>query len=370
MGNRLLHGSIDGDETLGASESNFRALIETMPQLVWSTRPDGYADYFNPAWYRYTGAADGETDGDAWADVLHPDDRGRARSTWETCVQTGEPYEIRYRLRHGASGRYRWFLGRANPLRNERGEIVRWMGTCTDIDGERSAIEQLARANRDLEHFAYAASHDLVEPLRTILLYSQLIEQRQAAHLDEAGREALDAISGGASRMMALLRDLAVLLRSGQAAGKPRKAVDLNEVVTQVLDDLRAAREEAQAAVAVDPLPTLRVEPSHFAQIVQNLVSNALRYRGGRPARIHIGVDPSGPHPAFFVEDNGEGIAEQYRERIFDAFTRLHGPRVAGSGLGLTICARLVESYGGRIWVESSPGRGSRFLFTLPEAVL
>lgn len=339
------------------------ALIDAMPHLAWSTHPDGSADYCNAAWYRHTGL----TERIVWTRCLHPDDRDRVVSTWQTSLQTGEPFECRCRIRNGETGECRWFLVRANPLRGERGEIVCWVGTCTDIHDDRAAAEELASAKEDLEYFAYAASHDLAEPLRTIRLYSQLLE-RQSASLDEQGRQAVSAIGAAASRMMALLTDLRALPVSAPSKPQRPEWVDSNNVVQEVLDGLRAAREEAEAVVTVDSLPALRVEPSHFAQIIQNLVGNALRYRGGRPARVRIGVDTRGAHPVFFVEDAGEGVDPKYQDAIFEAFQRLHGPRVPGTGLGLTICARTVAHYGGRIWVESSAGCGSRFLFTLPDA--
>jgi PAS domain S-box-containing protein len=356
------------EESLRASEQALRALTDTMPQLVWSTRPDGHHDFFNQAWYRFTGMPVGSTDGEGWSHLLHPEDRPRTLEIWNRCLETGEPYEINYRFRQAATGQYRWFIGRANPLRDARGNIIRWMGTCTDIHDEKINAERLARANQDLEHFGYAASHDLQEPLRTILLYSQLFQQRHSDSLDETGRTAIQAIMSSATRMMALLKDLRVLLRSGRETDHDRPVLSSSEVAQQVLDDLRAAQEEANATVIVDPLPDLRIERSHFAQVIQNLVTNALRYRGEKPAHVHIGAERIGGRTTFFVQDRGEGIAPEYHERIFQAFQRLHGPRVAGSGLGLTICGRIVASYGGSIWVESSAGEGARFLFTLPDA--
>ena len=227
------------------------------------------------------------------------------------------------------------------------------------------AAEKLTRVNQDLEHFAYAASHDLQEPLRTILLSAQLL-QSKLADSPEAG--SINAIVCAGNRMMALLGDLRMFLHSGREPAAERPAIPLNLVAQHVLENLAAAIEDAQATITVDPLPHARVEQSHFAQILQNLISNALRYRGQDPPLVWIGVDRTQNPPAFFVDDNGEGIAPEYRERIFDAFQRLYGPAIAGSGLGLTICTRLVEAYSGRIWVESSSAGGSRFLFTLPQA--
>jgi PAS domain S-box-containing protein len=354
------------EESLRAREEQLRTLTDAMPQLVWSTRADGYHDFFNRAWYEYTGVRPGGTDGEGWAHVLHPDDRERTLAVWHRSLETGEPYEIEYRFRQASTGRYRWFIGRANAQRDSQGQIVRWMGTCTDIHDQRMSAEQLARANEDLEHFAYAASHDLQEPLRTILLYGQLLQQRYSTGLEEQGRAAVASIVNGATRLMALLSDLRSFLRVGRAPQSDKPLISLNQAVDAVLAGLEVARQEAHAEITRDALPDAYIDESHFSQILQNLVSNALRYRGGKPARVHIGFIAK-PR-AFFVQDYGEGIPGEYQEKIFQAFRRLHGQRVSGSGLGLAICARIVALYGGRLWVESSPGEGSTFFFTLPDA--
>lgn len=357
------------DDSSDASPSSaidlFRALVEAIPQLVWSARPDGGVDYLNPAWYRFSGLSYEESCGTKWIEALHPDDREKTISLWQNSLLSGEPYEVYYRLRNGETGQYRWFIGRANPLHDAEGQIAGWAGTCTDIHSWKLAAEKLVRVNEDLEYFAYAASHDLQEPLRTILLYAQLLQPRLA---DTADSASMETIVCAGHRMMALLKDLRTFLHSGQEIAPDRPLVPLDLIAQQAVDSLKAARDEADATITIDPLPEARVERSHFGQIVQNLVSNALRYRAGRPAEVRIGFYSGGSEIVFFVEDNGEGIAPEYRTRIFQAFQRLHGPATPGSGLGLTICARIIESYSGRIWVESSATGGSRFLFTLPNA--
>ncbi len=140
-----------GAEKLRASEAKFRIIADTMPQLVWSTRPDGFTDYYNARWYEFTGAPEGSTDGDGWTDLFHPDDRERARSRWRHSLETGEPYEIEYRLRH-VSGKYRWTLGRALPIRDAAGRITRWFATCMDIDDSRRDAELLALLGQELSH--------------------------------------------------------------------------------------------------------------------------------------------------------------------------------------------------------------------------
>jgi|GEM_PF-2171276 len=349
-------------------EREARTLVEALPQLAWSTRADGAPDYYNERWYAYTGVPHGATDGDAWTSVLHPGDRDRSAARWTQSVESGEAYEIEYRLRR-FDGAYRWFLGRGTPLAGPGGRIVRWFGTCTDIDDQRRDREALEEANRDLESFTYAASHDLQEPLRTVLLYGELIQQRYSAGLDEKVRQSVDGMIAGAQRLSALLGDLRSFLRSGLRPVEPVEQ-DVNAVVEEVLENLRAAREEAQASIVVDPLPFARADRVHLAMLFQNLISNALKYRGDEPAQVRVGSTPSAAEGAiYWVRDRGVGIETEYAERIFAPFQRLHSHRFSGSGLGLAICRRVVSRYGGRIWVESRVGEGSTFYFTLhPES--
>ncbi|MDX2178969.1 MAG: ATP-binding protein [Bryobacteraceae bacterium] len=344
-------------------EREARTLVEALPQLAWSTRPDGAPDYFNERWYAYTGVAHGATDGDAWTSVLHPGDRDRAAARWARSVESGESYEIEYRLRR-FDGIYRWFLGRGTPLVGPGGLVTRWFGTCTDIDDQRRDREALEEANRDLESFTYAASHDLQEPLRTVLLYGELIQQRYSAGLDEKVRQGVDSMVAGAKRLSALLQDLRGFLRSGLRPVEPAEQ-DVNSIVEEVLENLRTAREEADASIVVDPLPPVRADKAHLVQLFQNLISNALKYRSGAGAHVHVGSIASADGAIYWVRDRGVGIEAEYAERIFAPFQRLHSQRFAGSGLGLAICRRVVSRYGGRIWVESRLGEGSTFYFTL-----
>ena len=179
----------EAEQALRKSEATFRQIAETMPQLVWTTGPQGDHDYFNQGWRQYTGLTFAESEGD-WPTVLHPDDRERTLSEWRRSLETGEPYHAEYRLR-ARDGGYRWFLGRAVPILNEGGRIVRWFGTCTDIDDQKKNEEALRRANSDLEQFAYSASHDLREPLRNVAIYTQLLEKRYGAEFTGDAKEYL-----------------------------------------------------------------------------------------------------------------------------------------------------------------------------------
>ncbi|MBC7928083.1 MAG: hypothetical protein H7039_20760 [Bryobacteraceae bacterium] len=234
----------------------------------------------------------------------------------------------------------------------------------------KTSNEALVKLNKDLEQFAYAAAHDLREPLRTISLYTQLLENSYSEHLGPHGRKALQFIRGGATRMERLVWDL---LGFAHVLEAPEDSAvgdtDSQAVVPETLVSLEAAIQEAGAEIRVGPLPAVAAESSHVRQLFQNLISNSLKYRDReRALLVTISAQVKYGFVEFVVSDNGEGIRPEYFDKIFQMFQRLHGQEVQGSGIGLALCTRIVELYGGRIWVESEVGTGSKFFFTLPVA--
>ncbi|HVW83061.1 MAG TPA: ATP-binding protein [Bryobacteraceae bacterium] len=230
--------------------------------------------------------------------------------------------------------------------------------------------EKLARSNEDLERFAFVASHDLQEPLRMITLYSQLLVRTYQAPLSDDAAGYVRNIVASAKRMRNLLSDLLAYTDIGAPAAGVAQPVDLNRTLGQVLENLRAAIEEAAAVVTADRLPAVRAHEGHFVSLFQNLISNALKYRSDRTPEIHVSFERSDGWLRFAVSDNGIGIAPEYHAKIFVAFKRLHGQNIAGTGIGLAICQRVVDRYRGRIWVESRAGEGAKFIFALPEELM
>jgi PAS domain S-box-containing protein len=226
--------------------------------------------------------------------------------------------------------------------------------------------EALRQSNDDLNQFAYAASHDLQEPLRMVSLYSQMLQRKYGHKLDPEADEFISFIVGGAKRMEQLLRDLLSYSQTGSASEGPLAPVDCAEAMRKVVFNLKASVEQSKATITWDALPTLHAHEIRLVQLLQNLVSNAIKYRSEDPPVIHVSAERGGPEWHFAVQDNGIGIDPEYAHEVFRIFRRLHGQDYPGTGIGLAICQRIVERYGGRIWVESAPGRGSRFCFTLP----
>ena len=225
---------------------------------------------------------------------------------------------------------------------------------------------ELQRSNRDLEQFAYVASHDLQEPLRTIRSFAELLERRYADALDDKGRQYLGFMTDASERMQRLVKDLLLLSRITRT-DEIVEPVHLEEPLRDALSRLEHAVADAGAELTWDDLPTVPAQASLIVQLFQNLFANAVRYRGEDPPRIHVSAERLDDHWRIDVADNGIGIEPRYHERIFDVFQRLHpGSHSTGSGIGLSLCRRIVEHHGGRIWVTSSGVNGSTFSFALP----
>ncbi|HEX6265516.1 MAG TPA: PAS domain S-box protein [Burkholderiales bacterium] len=307
-------------------------------------------------------------------EVSHPEDRD-VTDAQRLRAHAGEREAVRFEKRYlRKDGSTVWVSLGVAPVRGEHGAPLYEIAMFDDITERKQAEaalheahDELKRSNSELEQFAYVASHDLQEPLRMVSSYTQLLGRRYGEKFDADAREFMGYIVDGAARMKQLIEDLLAYSRVG-TRGKDFKPVDLDKPLRRALGNLKAAIDESGAAVTHDPLPTLPADEVQLAQLFQNLVGNALKFRSAQAPRIHVGVSEKDKFFEFAVRDNGIGIEPQYFERIFMVFQRLHNKgEYPGTGIGLAICKKVVERHGGQIRVESRPAEGSAFMFTLPK---
>jgi PAS domain S-box-containing protein len=261
----------------------------------------------------------------------------------------------------------------ASPILNPHGEHIGVITSCLDVTELRQIqaqlethAQELARSNAELEQFAYVASHDLQEPLRMVTSYLQLLERRYEDRLDQDAHEFIDFAVDGARRMKRMINDLLRYSRVN-TRGKPFEFTDCEVLLQEVLDDLQFLIRDSKAVVTYDLLPTVLADGSQLHQLFSNLIQNAIKFRGDSPPEIHVGAVREQVCWTFSVQDNGIGIEPQFQDRVFEIFERLHTHQeYEGSGIGLAISSRIVERHGGDIWVDSQPGKGATFYFSIP----
>ena len=347
-----------------------RSLIEASLDPLVAISPAGTITDVNQATEAATGRARAELVGSDFADYFT--EAAQARAGYQRVIACGAVRDYPLTIRH-TSGRTTDVLYNAAVYRNDAGAVQGVFAAARDITARKRAEEQLeqtalelARSNAELERFAYVASHDLQEPLRMVISYLQLLERRYQERLDANAREFIGFAVDGAKRMSALINDLLSFSRVG-TRGQPFSSLSAAVPLTRALANLAVALKETQARVTQDPLPAIKGDVVQLTQLFQNLIGNAVKFRGVASPCVHISARPAGLWWRFAVEDNGIGIDPRFHDRIFLLFQRLHTrEEYPGTGMGLAICKKIVERHGGRIWVESAPGQGATFYFTLP----
>jgi PAS domain S-box-containing protein len=355
------------------SEAHFRTLAETIPQLVWVTRPDGHAEFFNQHWYEYTGLTPAQSSGGGWAACLNPEDQALTWQVWHRSLETGKTYEIECRLRRAADGEYRWFLGRAVPVRDSEGHIIKWFGTCTDIHDQKQAQVALEQAVQLRDEFLSVAAHELRTPLTAFKLQVELLGRAAVAtwgRLPESLEGRVQGMHRQVSRLSAL--NEALLDVSRLSVGRLHlelEEVELAEAVQETLERLRPELERSRCALEAEVEPGLwgRVDRLRLEQVLTNLLTNAARYGVGKPVQVRLSREQG--QAVLSIKDQGIGIRPEDQERIFRRFERAASYHYGGLGLGLYISSRLVEAMDGSIAVDSRLGQGATFTVRLPLCV-
>jgi len=359
------------------------AILEALPQMAWTADAQGHVNYYNHGWYNYTGQTYEQALGKGWLSIIHEDDVHYMKRHWQESVALGIPChkEARYRK---YTGEYRWHLTKAVPIYNSSGDIMLWSGTCTDIHDQKMQTEELEKrvqertqelqqSNYELEQFAHVASHDLQEPLRKIKIYAEMIRASSFEKLDGASQRQIEKIHDAAQRMSGSLK--ALLEFTHLKKEEQFVLVDLNVTLAHVLNDLELAISQKGALIELEELPTLQAVPHQMHQLFYNLINNALKFtKADTTPHIRVQVRTleaalkgDGLYYEIAVSDNGIGFEQKYADQIFTIFQRLHDRSAySGTGIGLSLCKRVVQNHGGSIHALSQPNQGATFIILLP----
>ncbi len=357
----------EAEEALRTSEERFRQAFRDAPVGLSLSNAAGELLYVNAAYCNIVGYTDVELRNRTFTSLTCPEDVSRNHELHSQLLSGVIPsYVVEKRYVH-KDGQLVWVRATATVIRSDGSQPLQVVGIIENIQERKEAEAALSRSREELASFAHTVAHDLQTPLRGIGAYSELLSKKYNGVLDETADEYLRFMIDGVRRMQNPIR---ALLRFAEVGGEgSRVAVDTANVAEAVYASMRGEINAAGAQVTFEQLPTVIADPVQVMRLFQNLVGNALKYRRpDTPPRVAISAQTRGKCWLFSVADNGEGIAPEHRSRIFQPLQRLHGQEIPGSGMGLAICKKIVQQYGGQIWVESAPGSGSTFFFTLPRA--
>ncbi len=347
-------------EALKESEARFRQLADSMPQIVWTARPDGYLDYYNKRWYDYTGFKKGKQN---WKPILHPDDVQKSQDVFNHSIKTGKPYQIVYRFKDKKNpGIYRWFLERALPIKDKTGKIIKWFGTSTDIDEQKKALE-----HRD--EFIGIASHELKTPLTSIKVYTQILQRGFRKAMDIKSAELVDKMDGQLDKLINLVSDLLDITKV--EAGKLQlheSYFDFNELVTEIAEEMQRTTNKYKIIKELQSSKTVYGDRDRIGQVITNFISNAIKF-SSLSKKIIVKTTVDREMVTLCVQDFGVGISKEGQLKVFERFYHADNSgkeSYPGLGLGLYISSEIIKRHKGRIWVESQKGKGSKFYFSLP----
>jgi PAS domain S-box-containing protein len=388
---------IEADDALRRSEQKFRLLSESIPQFIWTADPDGTMDYFSDSVSRYSGISPQQLLEHTWAEICHPEEYEETINRWNHSIKTGNDFIVEHRLKH-YNGDYQWFLSRATTQRDEYNNIIQWVGTSTDIDEQKAfqktletVVEErtyelkkanidLQNMNKELSSFAYISSHDLQEPLRKIQTFGSMIMASEEGNLSETGKKNLTRMQVAAARMTKLIQDLLTYSRAN-ATEKTFEPTNLNAIMADITAELAETLQEKGGIISCCKLPVINAIPFQVRQLFTNLISNAIKFAKSDEAPVvnvsaqtvmgsvlkNPNAFPKKKYLHIAVTDNGIGFSQEYANRIFEVFQRLHGKaEYEGTGIGLAICSKIAENHEAIIDAVSQPNRGATFNVYFP----
>lgn len=369
------------EEALRSSEERLRMAVEAAEMGTWFWNIERDEISWSEKFRTQLGlTSNAKLTYEVFLNATHPGDRERINRSVKNTLELGVPYDIEYRAVWPDSSVH-WIAAKGRAHRSPEGVAVDMQGIVMDVTERKEAQEalkhrealerraaELKRSNDDLQQFAYIAAHDLQEPLRMVASYTQLLAERYKGQMDSNADEFIAYAVDGAHRMQLLIADLLSYCRV-ETSGKELRETSSEAALEQALLNLQGAIQETSGVVTHDPLPTVIADGAQLAQLFQNVVGNAIKYRSAELPRVHVSAKKNGGEEWIFsMRDNGLGIDPKYFQKIFVMFQRLHArEEFSGTGIGLTVCKKIAERHGGRMWVESKPGKGSTFYFALPE---
>jgi PAS domain S-box-containing protein len=347
--------------------ANDRALVQAVRHYaLFMLDPNGIIVSWNPGGATVHGYTPEEIIGQNYA-ILYPDEdrkTGVPESELKIAAAEGIADDTRWLLRK--DGEKFWAEGLSTAIKNRAGVVIGFAKITRDATERRQLEKKLERSNDELQRFAYTVSHDLQEPLRTVRSYAELVSRRYAGKLDTDADEFIHFMVDAAGRMTQLLKDLLAYSQAGRPDRTSPEPTQSSNILQWAIMNVDKLAKETNATITYDPLPLVDADPTQLSQVFQNLLTNSIKYRSAEAPAIHISARRVDDFYEFSIVDNGIGVDGEHHERIFGVFKRLHGKEVPGTGTGLAICRKIIESHGGRIWVESAAGRGATFKFTLP----
>jgi PAS domain S-box-containing protein len=346
---------------------SLRVFADAVADMLWAADAQGRGTYVSPRFSQFMGQHLDGTQQKAWISlILHPHDCSLMEEAWSDALRTGQRFESEARLRR-FDGTYRWFVIRGVPVLGSDSRLLEWIGSCTEIHDLKRSEQALLRSNEELKQFAYAAAHDMQEPLRNVATSIGMLSRQYRDRLDGAASQWMDASIEGAQRLHAMVKDLLTFSTILDYHRHYYATCSLQQAFSKTLKNLSAVK-DSQAVVTAGPLPDAGIQEEHAIQVFDILIGNALKYRHPeRRAIVQVNASEHESGWQITVSDNGIGFDPAYASLIFRVFKRLHvRADYPGNGIGLAICERIVAHYGGRIWAEASPGQGATFRFTLP----